>query len=143
MLKSRFRENYCRTIYSGNTKFSRYFWNTQAIIYQCFFYLHDSAFLSIHWNKFLSKSLLEIIVPRIIILVKGSARVLNTTWKIFGSYITRWITLINGCPELKTRGTPRTLNSRLIINKKSVLFLKNFLSNNVLGCRLWFFPKQA
>ena len=33
--------NYCKIINSWNAKCLGYFWNTQAIIYQCFFDLHD------------------------------------------------------------------------------------------------------
>ena len=36
--------NYCKIINSLNAKFSIYSWNTEAIIYQCFFNLHDCTF---------------------------------------------------------------------------------------------------
>ena len=38
------RVNYCKIIDSWNVKFSGYIWNTQAIIYQCFFNWHDCSF---------------------------------------------------------------------------------------------------
>ena len=38
-------------IYSWNAKFSEYFWNMWAIIYQCVFNLHDCTF----FNSFLQK----------------------------------------------------------------------------------------
>ena len=36
--------NYCKMINSWNARFSRGFWNMQAIIYQCFFSLNDCTF---------------------------------------------------------------------------------------------------
>ena len=42
--------NYCKIINSWNTKFSGHFWNTYAIIYQCFFGLHDCTFNLCIWD---------------------------------------------------------------------------------------------
>ena len=38
------RVNYCKIINSCYVKFSRYFWNAQAMIYQCFFNLYGFTF---------------------------------------------------------------------------------------------------
>ena len=40
-LKRKYYGNCCKVINSYNAKFSGYFWNTQAIIYQYLFNLHD------------------------------------------------------------------------------------------------------
>ena len=43
--------DYCKIINSWNVRFSGYFWNTKAIICQCFFNLHDCTFKNSKFRK--------------------------------------------------------------------------------------------
>ena len=62
--------NYCKIINSQNTKFSAYFWNTLAIIYQWFFNLHGCTFKLTRISKILSHLTSDVKLSHYFLLIK-------------------------------------------------------------------------